>query len=258
MERSVQDFWNERAVLGAAAGSNDVIAKQIEIEALSRYAKDGSKVLDFGCGNGITALELAKRYRIEIRGIDYAKEMIDSANELARQSSLLGAASFSVGDVETLRSISERFDLVYTERVLINLRDWEEQREAIEILVGLLRPGGLYAMCENSEDGLQMINALRANVGLPPISAPWHNRYLRDSEVETLSIPGVRLEDVNCYSSTYYFLSRVINASLAAKSGEPPAYDAPVNQLALALPPLGGRLGQGRIWVWRKSDPAAK
>lgn len=252
MDKDALSFWNSRAALGLAAGSNDVIAKQLEIDALASYAKDGLHILDFGCGNGVTALELARRYRVNVLGIDYAEEMISAAQALAGNTRLRGSVRFCVGDVGSLQSIAERFDMVYTERMIINLKGWAEQSCSIASLTNLLAPGGLYAMCENSEDGLQAINALRRDVGLGPISAPWHNRYLKDDEVAALTIPGVSLEDVNCYSSTYYFLSRVINAALAAREGLPPAYDAPLNQLALALPPLDGRLAQGRIWAWRK------
>ena len=61
----------------------------------------------------------------------------------------------------------------------------------------------------------------------------------------------VMLEEVRFISSTYAFLSRVVNAWLAKKEGEEPSYDAPVNKLALELPAFGG-IGQTKIWVWRK------
>jgi hypothetical protein len=107
-------------------------------------------------------------------------------------------------------------------------------------------------MCENSQDGLDAVNILRARVGLPAISPPWHNRYLRDAELAVADLPGVELDEVRHYSSTYYFLSRVVNAALAAQEGREPEYEHPLNQLALQLPPIG-EFGQGRLWLWRKT-----
>jgi hypothetical protein len=106
-------------------------------------------------------------------------------------------------------------------------------------------------MLENSQDGLDKINLLRQQVGLQPVKAPWHNRYLKDSELQTFSVPGVVLEKVIFHSSTYYFLSRVVNAWLAAQEGKEPDYDSPVNELALRLPAIGD-LGQGKVWVWKR------
>jgi ubiquinone/menaquinone biosynthesis C-methylase UbiE len=256
--RDIRAFWDSRAGLGEWAGTRDVIAKQLEIEAIASFVRDGMKVLEIGCGNGITAIELAKRYRVEIEAIDFAAGMIAAANDLLAGQELRGRVGFRVGDVrDGLGRLSAGYDLIYTERVLINLPDWPAQRQAIREITALLAEGGLYVMCENSQDGLDRINALRRRVDLPEITPPWHNRYLRDAEIEQMDLPGVVLEGVHHFSSTYYLLSRVVNAWLAAQAGEEPDYEAPVNRLALQLPAIG-ELGQGRIWLWRSHGKRAE
>ncbi len=249
----VREFWNNRAGLGQCAGSKDIIAKQLEIDAIASYVKDGMNILEIGCGNGITAIEIARRFNVTITAFDYASEMIDSAKRIATETSCKGTVSFEVGDVLSMSNFKNKFDLIYTERALINLPDWESQRKAITDILTLIVDGGAYAMCENSQDGLEKINLLRKNVHLEAIAPPWHNRYFNDREIEQLNIPGVTLEFVNDYSATYYFLSRVINAWLAAKYGKEPNYDSDINQLALQLPSIGN-CGQGRIWLWRKKS----
>jgi ubiquinone/menaquinone biosynthesis C-methylase UbiE len=252
-ERDVREFWNSRAGLGQWAGSRDILAKQLEIMAISSYVRDGMKILEVGCGNGITAIELAHRYSVDITAIDYAEEMITAAQSLVKDQTLKGNVSFRTGDVTKLPEFQSAFDLIYTERVLINLPEWQAQNDAIAGITRMLSPGGAYVMCENSQDGLQNLNGLRQRVGLPRIDPPWHNRYMRDSEIAQFSVPGITLESVNNYSSTYYFLSRVVNAAVAAKAGTEPEYESEINQLALKLPSVGDH-GQGRIWVWRKNS----
>lgn len=253
MTSSSLSFWNDRSALGAAAGTNDLLAKQLEIEAIASYVRSGMHILDFGCGNGITALELARRFSVDLIGIDYAEGMINAAIQLTDKMELKGKVQFCVSDHTSLHDMQEKFDLVYSERALINLKNWDLQRQTIEDITTLLKPGGVYVMCENSMDGLDRINELRENLGLSSISPPWHNRYFREKEVESLLIPDVELDHINHFSSTYYLLSRVLNAALSAKEGKDPSYDAPINQLALSLPSLGN-WGQGKIWVWRKMD----
>jgi ubiquinone/menaquinone biosynthesis C-methylase UbiE len=248
----VRTFWNSRAGLGQWAGSRDVVAKQLEIEAIASYVKDGMKVLEIGCGNGITAIELARRYTSDILAFDYAEEMVSAAKLLYASSSCKGNVVFQAGDVLNMPNFVKKFDLIYTERVLINLQSWESQRKAITDICALLSDGGVYVMCENSQDGLDKINTLRMHADLAKIEPPWHNRYFRDCEIEQVHIPGITLAEVNIYSSTYYFLSRVVNAWLAAKESIEPDYDADINQLALQLPPIGD-CGQGRVWLWRKT-----
>ena len=250
--RDALSFWNSRANLGKAAGSNDLIAKQLEIEAILSYVRPGMRILDFGCGNGVTAVELARRFSVDVVGVDYSSEMVSAAKKLSESTNTIGTLSFRVGDAATLSSMETGFDLIYTERMIINLKSWEEQRAAIEALLGKLNEGGHYVMFENSEDGLNSINELRACLDLKPISPPWHNRYLREAEVTSISASNIRLVKVKHYSSTYYLLSRVLNAALAEIENRQPEYDAPINKLALKLPPLGA-WGQGKIWLWKRA-----
>lgn len=249
----IQSYWNERAALGYIAGSQDKYAKQLEIEAIASYISDGMRILDFGCGNGITAIEIARRYNVQIVGIDYAEKMIIAAKEnLNKYGNLKGKIDFLTGDHNTLYSIGAKFDLIYTERTIINLLDWKEQKSAILRIFSLLKTNGKYIMCENSQDGLNKINHFRKCANLNEIIPPWHNRYLVDEEVNKIKFPGIELETINPFSSTYYFISRIINAWMADQEGKEPDYDATINKLGMELPPYGD-MAQTKIWVWKKT-----
>ena len=250
---SVLEFWNQRAGLGEWAGTNDVIAKRLEMETLAEFVADGLRIVDVGCGNGITAMELARRFAVEITGIDFSPEMIAAAKSLAAGQSFRGRVDFSVGKVPGIVDLPQGCDIVYTERTLINLPSWADQERAISEIGLLLKPGGMFLMCENSQDGLEQLNDLRRRVGLAPIQPPWHNRYLIDREIESGNFGVLRLDRIVYYSSTYYLLSRVVNAYLAAQAGTEPDYASPVNLLALQLPAIGN-LGQGRLWIWRRVE----
>lgn len=249
--RKIRAFWNSRANLGIYAGTKDIILKKLEIEAISLYVRKGMRIFDIGCGNGMTAIELAKRYDVNIIGIDYAEAMITAARYMVENQNLKGHIEFHIGDVCNIHNITNKFDIIYTERTLINLPDWLTQSQAISDIISLLVEGGVYIMCESSQEGLNKVNSLRLHIGLSEIIPPWHNRYLSDSEVNKLSITGVKLENVIDFSSTYYFLSRIVNAYLAAQEGKEPEYESPINELALKLP-VFGNIGQSKIWLWRK------
>ena len=255
MTDAIAKLWDDRASLEEQAGTRDLIAKQLEVEAIAKYVKDGMRVLDAGCGNGVTALELARRFNVEVTGIDRSQEMVFAAMDLALpKSHLRGRVEFRPADVCDLPDDLGMFDLIYTERTLINLPDQEQRNKAMVGLCKLLNPSGLYVMCENSREGLGRLNRMRAAVDLPEITPPWHNHYLDDDDMVVFT-DAVRslavLEGTHDYSSTYYFLSRVVNAALAQQKGREPEYDSPINRLALELPPMGD-VGQGRIWLWRR------
>ena len=255
MTNAIADLWDERASLEEQAGTQDLIAKELEIEAIAEYVKDGMRVLDAGCGNGMTALELTRRYDVEITAIDSSEKMIAAAVSCAAGRTLKGSVLFRCADLLSIADLGP-FDLIYTERVLINICDTTERATAMVRLCNLLAPGGLYVMCENSQEGLDRLNRLRDGIGLSEIVPPWHNHYLDQSDIDAFerATEGVAVylwgED-NDYSSTYYFLSRIVNAAMAAEEGREPEYDSFVNRLALKLPAMGN-LGQGRIWLWRR------
>ena len=250
-DNRVLEHWNQRAKLEQRAGSDDLVAKELERRSIFKHIKDGMVVAEFGCGNGTTAIELLRQRDIELYCFDFSPAMIESAKKLAKEADMENRIHFQVGDVRDEPKQNKKFDVIFSERMIINLPDWESQAKAIRYLTSNLNAGGHYLMCENSKQGLDHLNKLRTFAGLANISPPWHNVYLIDDLVASLDIPEVKLVDVEKFSATYYFLSRVVNAWLSKKEGLEPSYDAPVNQLALELPPFGD-CSQGKLWVFKK------
>lgn len=249
--KNLLQFWNQQAALSEKAGSRDLIAKELEVAALARHIQNGKEICEFGCGNGVTAIQFAQRFDSHIDAFDFSSAMIDAARLAAKEACVDNKIDFEVADVQGEPKLSKRYDIIYTERMLINLKNWELQERAIRFLSGNLKPRGRLLLCENSVEGLGKLNQLREMVGLDRITAPWHNCYLSDKAVEGLHGKGLTLVSVEPFSATYYFLSRVVNAWLAKREGIEPAYDAPVNQLALSLPAFGD-CAQGKLWVFEK------
>lgn len=249
IKMNVVDFWNNRANLGEAAGTQDVILKRLEISELLKRVPFGSRVLDVGCGNGITLQALAKQNNCRGIGIDFAESMIQAA----QASNIYDRISFQVCDITTLNlpDLPGPFDVGISERCLINLPDFYAQKRAFLAITDRLKPGGRYFMVENFYDGLVKLNALRALVGLGAMEPPWHNLYFHEDDIKRWESSSLVLEQVVPFTSTYYFLSRVVYARLAEDSGEKLRYESPINLLAPQLPVLGD-VGATRLWVWRR------
>jgi len=253
---TIRAWWNGRAALGPDAGTQDVLLRTLERDTLGRWLLPG-RALDVGCGNGDTARWLTEQYPgVAIDGFDFAPALIAVAQREGGQ-----RVRFAEGDVtqDTLpQGFAPPYQTVYTQRCLINLPDWPTQRAAIQRLAGWVAPGGRLVLVESCLDGVAALNRCRGHVGLPAIVPPWHNRYLQHAEVASQRLAGMRFVDAEDFSSTYYFLSRVVNAALAAQAGQEPDYEAPVNHLALRLPPwTAPGYGQTRAWVWARWEREA-
>jgi SAM-dependent methyltransferase len=122
------------------------------------------------------------------------------------------------GDILELSAYPGRFDVIITERVLINLPSWDLQKHAIEQIWQALKPGGLYLLLENTHDANDVVNAYRERVGLPAIPIHWHNHFLHIDEFKKFIDGKFDLIERKGFN-LYYFLSRVYSQMFASFTG---------------------------------------
>jgi ubiquinone/menaquinone biosynthesis C-methylase UbiE len=109
--------------------------------------EQGQAVLDVGCGVGITACYLTKRYGCRVVGIDITERMIDRCNERARRERVEDAVEFRVADAQDLPLEDGRFDVVISESVNVFLAD---SRRAMREYVRVARTGGRIGLNETT------------------------------------------------------------------------------------------------------------
>ena len=122
---------------------------------------------------------------------------------------------------------------------MINLADWESQKEAISNIGNSLKNGVVYLMIENFIEGQEMFNSLRATFGLPVIPIRDHNTFFAKRLLLEYMSQSFQVEsDVNI-SSSYYLVSRIIYSSICQKDQMAPDYNDIHHELASKLPLLG-------------------
>jgi SAM-dependent methyltransferase len=240
MNNARLEYWNSRANMGLAAGSNDVCLKRLEIENICKHLTDCERVLDAGCGNGTTAISVLKEFhQVELSAFDYSPEMVKEVKNLAGNEGLGARIDVEIGNLLAPPFEGMLFDAIYTERSLINLDSLEQQLHCISMLSTRLKAGGKMILCEAFIEGLAEINSFRTPIGLSKIEPPWHNNYLSVDGIVKGLPSQLEVAEIDNFSSTYYFLSRVVNAWLAGEKGVEPAYDNPINKLSFSLPAIG-------------------
>jgi SAM-dependent methyltransferase len=252
-QRSVLDFWDERAGLGERAGTNDFVLTELEQRFLVDFIPAASRVLDIGCGNGGSLIRLARESGVSGVGFDFSPKMIETAVASVAGMAGLDRLAFYHRIAPPVPLEWGRFPIAYSQRCFINLPNVEAQRQAVLSVADVLVPGGVYVMIECFNEGAEETNLLRQRLGLPRMSAPWHNLFFNLQEVKSWSTPDFCVERVFHISSTYHFLSRVIYAKLAERTGEALRYDSDINLLAAQLPQEIGEFGPVKACVWRKA-----
>jgi SAM-dependent methyltransferase len=249
------EFWNNRALTAEYPGSDDWLLKNIELNFLINRVPSEARVLDIGCGDGETFFRLIKDKNVTGVGIDFSQQMINKAARRLDVMQKIGGGVQLVCD--SVLNLDVRhfglFDVVYTQRCLINLDSLKKQTEAVHKIADLLKQGGIYVMIEATNDGLDKTNAIRSKLDLEAIEVPWHNLFFNVAEVYKLQTENFKIEEFHHISSLYYFLSRCIYAKLAQQRNEKLIYGSEINLLSLHLPQEIGEFGPVKGWIWRKS-----
>jgi ubiquinone/menaquinone biosynthesis C-methylase UbiE len=213
------------------------------------------KVLDLGCGNGFVLQSLARLYpSCRFWGMDFSEDLLSIAR--ARN---LADVQFSLGDARHLLFADAQFDLVYTERCLINILEPREQIAAVREIGRVLRPGGHYLMIECFTDGLEHNNKARSDCGLPAINEAYHNKYFEKAallnEIDGLFTPAEMSElERNSFQfhsnflSSYYFVSRVLYPAITK---EIVVRNSEVAKFFSFLPPIGN-YSPIQAFLWRR------
>ena len=114
------DYWYE-IYQNEGSYTNYALQKQqrFVLELVDR-TENAKRILDIGCGAGITALELAHK-GYEVSGIDLAPNMIQRARAEARQRNIV--CDFRVGIAENLPYPGQSFDVLLALGLLGNILD---------------------------------------------------------------------------------------------------------------------------------------
>jgi arsenite methyltransferase len=103
------------------------------------------EVLNVGCGIGVGSVYVAKKYGCRVVGVDISERMTEWSRRRAREERVESKVEFRTADVLDLPFEVNRFDVVFTESVLIFV---EDKARAIRECVRVARPGGYVGLNE--------------------------------------------------------------------------------------------------------------
>jgi ubiquinone/menaquinone biosynthesis C-methylase UbiE len=231
-KKEILDYWDGKAKELKElpqATMRDFQLRLLEIDLILSQLKDNEEVLDVGCGNGFATTIFSEKVR-NIVGIDFSSEMIDQANtKLTQEQGNKKNISFQQMDVLNLSYTEGTFDVVISERCLINLRTWEEQKKAIQEIKRVLKKGGRFLMIEGTSEGLDGLNEMRESYNLHRIEKHWHNLLFDDDQLMSFLTENFKIMDIMSFGA-YYFISRVVHPLVVLP--DEPKFEARINEVA--------------------------
>ena len=217
----------------ATSTMEDLTTRQKEVTLIQNFfhlpaiKKNCKNILEIGCGNGYTLSHLTAEFsNYSFHGLDFSEDLLDIA-----KSRNLPGVDFQQGDVRKLRFDGESFDVVFTERCIINLLSWKEQQQGLNEMHRVLKKGGYLLFIESFSDGYENLNIARNQMGLDSIPMPHHNLYFERAPFETFVSKKFNIlesKDLGAdaaypihrnFLSSHYFVARVLHPLLT--KGDP-------------------------------------
>lgn len=233
----IKKFWQDAGTHFTEIGlgtptSRDPYLAELERENILSHLQASCSALEIGCGTASHSVHYAARLK-HLVGVDVAESLIKRAFFHKNESACTNLELLE-GSVLNLENIfaSKKFDCVISQRCLINLPTWQDQKHALEILHGMLASGGLLLLSEGFQDGLEALNATRVQLGLPVIAVVACNRNFIKAEFEAF-ISGLFDVVEQKHYGEYLLLSRLLHP--LAVFPEIPRHDAKINKAACQI-----------------------
>ena len=166
------------------------------------------RVLDLGCGDGTTALPLA-RTGAEVTGIDIARNLVEAGNKRAAAAGL-GKLKFQEGDACHLEGVADRsFDLVVS---IFGAMFAPKPFDVAKEMVRVTKPGGRIVMGNWIPGDPTFVSQVLkiSSAFTPPPPEGFVSPMLWGVEsniVERFGQAGVAQEKISMVKDTYYFAS---------------------------------------------------
>ena len=245
-QKQVLEYWNDDNV----ASMYDKHLLNAEIELIRKHIPEGSKVLDAGCGEAEGTVVYSSIPGTVVHAVDFSETRLQKARER-----LSDRANVTFQQVDFLGTyqLDNDYDVVVSQRFLINLMEWKLQQRVLLDLAAMLKPGGRLLMLEGSRQGVDSLNEFRAAMELEPIPVKWHNLFFDDGAlVGFMNDHGCRLLAEEGLG-TYFLLTRGVRPLLDQALN----WDSDFNRLAAAertaeLLQLGPKFSRLKLWVFQK------
>lgn len=244
--------WNVRAakeVDNAKVNIADAYQRQLENDFILQHLPTGGQVLEVGCGNGYLTQELRKHVS-HVDAFDYAENMIERAIRVYGETN----NRFFHDNILRPAKVVGPYDGIVCVRVLINLRNLEQQLTAIRNMAGLLKPGGILLLVEGYSDGFHALDRIRGSTGLPPLKPAAINYYSSLDDVMPTLERFFEIGD-GFHTGMFDFLTRVIYPVLSGADNIPEFenFHGKIIQVARAFnPDAMEKFGRVRGFALRK------
>jgi ubiquinone/menaquinone biosynthesis C-methylase UbiE len=215
MVKSATDLhWQARA--SAVEGDRfvniqDVYQRDLELEFICPHLRKNHHALEVGCGNGYST-SVFRQHVGTLDAFDYSESMVERAIRTVGETN----NRFFHDNLLAPQKAQGPYDTVICVRVLINLRNFDEQVTAIHNMKKWVKPGGQLILVEGYLDGFKSLDKLRHQLGLPSLEPAKINYYCWLKDILPLLEKSFTINH-EYHLGNYDYLTRVVYAHLVGQ-----------------------------------------
>lgn len=256
----IKKYWDERAqslVANPKATTDDYWLRLIEIREIKRalsQIKKKKNILDIGCGDGFSTINVFKSFPMcNFIGGDYSENMIKNVKILLKRMKIKSSnIKFQILNVLDISALKKKFDVIISDRCIINLPTRDIQKRAIKEIWNSLSKKGFYIMIENFIEGHETMNKLRKRLGLKEIPVRWHNNFLDEKMLNNFVSKYFKIVARKNISSVYYLITRVVYSKICQIENREPDYDNIIYKVAYDIDEYIGNYGPINLLILNK------
>lgn len=246
-KESILEHWNDENI----ESMQDKYIVDAEIKLISNQLSPNSKILDAGCGEGEGTSVYAKIDDTIVHAVDFSETRLKKAKER-----LAGYDNVNFKQIDFLEEyqLDNDYDFIVSQRMLINLTEWDLQKKVLLGFKKMLKPNGKLIILEGSQDGVETLNAFRAAYGLKPIPVRWHNLFLKDEKLNDFMQDNGFTLTKEAGLGAYFFLTRGIRPIYE----ENPTWQSDFNKIAISekvnqLLGFDTQFSRVKLWVYQNN-----
>jgi len=170
LRQRMRHFYETSETYKGLLAEHDEVYQKTYVELVNRFAPPNSRILDLGCGNGVSAM-LLNRAGHHVVGADVSALFLEDAKEWQTAASSAGGYSleYRLCDVLELPFEDESFDVVCSNELIEHLPDVET---ALAEMMRVTRKGGRIVisgpnLCSPLMPLLDLLRLFRGRPGRP-------------------------------------------------------------------------------------------
>lgn len=212
--------------------SRDPYLGILERNNIIAFLKSKDRVLEIGCGDSNHTIQYAKKVK-EVHALDIADTLLKRAQKNVKKAKIQNI-HFQLGSATEVANFFSgiKFDAAISQRCLINIANWESQKNVIKQIHQKLVPGGRFLLSEGFVEGFGPLNKLRKQLGLDLIRPVLYNNNFARKRFESFIKEYFEIIDIRDYGFYLLFSRTVTSVAFLPKK---PEHDCKINEAIMKL-----------------------